>query len=134
VGGVGIAYEDDAIAGVKLCTVRTHVLDYASALAAQDSGEFGLAGGGGLTIKGLADQFAAAFLDVQEIDAGGLHAYQRLAGARSWGGQLFEAHHVWAAVAVNANCAHEGTGLLVVCGMRCFTAMCETTSIMLPRG
>jgi len=57
-------------------------------------------------VEGLAYEFAAAFLDVQEIDAGGLDAHDGLARAGDWGGQVFETHHFWGAVGMNANRAH----------------------------
>jgi len=104
VSGVGTSHEDDAVAGMEMGDVGGDGFDDASALTTERGGEFVFVGRShGASIESVADELAAAFLDVEEIYACGLDADEYLAGTGFWRRQIFETDYFGAAVGFNTD-------------------------------
>src|SRR5579884_530195 len=100
---IGSAPEADAIAGFDFADAGTERLDHTYSLAAHKRRKFAAAVA---IVKRLPDEFAPSLLYVEEIDACGVNADERLTCPGHGRRQLLEPHHFRPAVFVNANRFH----------------------------
>jgi hypothetical protein len=105
VRGVGAAPKGHAGSHLAIGDLGTQGLNDSYSLASHRRRKVRLVATNAM-VEGLADEFAAAFLDIEKIDAGGLDADESFSRAGNRRGQFFQLHDVRAAVSLDANGAH----------------------------
>src|ERR1700719_1632251 len=112
-GGIGTSPKADAVSGFCIADVRANLLHNADTLTPH--GRWQNVAFPAL-VEGLAGQLAAAFLNIDEVDAGGGHPDHSLSGTGDRSGHFVNLQHFGAAISMDTNGAdgHESYLLLVV--------------------
>jgi hypothetical protein len=58
-------------------------------------------------VEGLSDKFTPPLLNIQKVNTRSFDAYSHLPRPGNRSGEFLPLHHLWTAVAVNANGAHQ---------------------------
>src|ERR1700693_2451429 len=99
-GGIGTSPKADAVSGFRIADVRANLLHNADTLTSHGGWQNATFPA---LVEGLADQFAAAFLNVDEVDTGGCHADDSLSGTGDRGGYFVNLQYFGAAIDMDTN-------------------------------
>src|SRR6202035_4002332 len=102
-GGIGTSPKADAVSGPHVRHVRANVLHNADTLTSHERWQNAAFPA---IVEGLADQFAAAFLNIDEVDTGGGHADDSLSGTGDRSGHFVNLQHFGAAIGMDTNGAY----------------------------
>src|ERR1700722_11279651 len=100
---IGISPEADAIACLNFVGRGPERFYDSDSLTSQKCWQFNFAPA---VVESLADKFASALLNIDEVDASRVDSHQCFARTGNRRGQLLEAHHLRAAVRMNPNRLH----------------------------